>query len=88
MPQVLECSVYGVPNERLGEEVAVSVRMAAEYDTEVERAALPEKLRAFCKGQLAHFKVPRYIFAADTLPKTASGKVQKYKLSKQFVESR
>lgn len=86
MPQILQCCVYGVPDERLGEEVAVSISIAAEFDTDVERAALPDKLRAFCKGRLAHFKVPRYVLITDALPKTLSGKVQKFKLREQFVE--
>lgn len=86
MPQVLECSVFGVPDERLGEAVAVSVRLAADFDTDVERAALHENVRAFCKGRLAYFKVPQYVLVTAALPKTLTGKVQKFMLRDKFVE--
>ena len=69
-PDVLEASVYAVPDERLGEEVCATVYGASTLD----EAAL----RCFLAGQLAGFEVPRYIVCASTpLPRTPSGKVLK-----------
>lgn len=62
--------------------------MLPESDTDAERAALPDKMRAYCKGHLAHYKVPRYVRVSAVLPKTLTGKVQKFKLRDQFVQDR
>jgi fatty-acyl-CoA synthase len=45
-----------------------------------------EEIRDFCRGQIARFKIPKYIFFIKEFPMTASGKVQKYKLSEQSVD--
>jgi len=68
-PAVAECSVFGVPDERLGEEVGAAVVLKpGETLTENE-------LRAHCAAKMAKYKVPRYIwFLADALPRNASGK--------------
>jgi fatty-acyl-CoA synthase len=44
-----------------------------------------EELRAFCKGQIAHYKVPRYVEFVDEFPMTVTGKVQKFILRDQMV---
>ena len=46
----------------------------------------PEALREFCRGRIAHFKVPRYVKLVDEFPMTVTGKVQKYKMREQPVE--
>lgn len=81
MPQVLECHVYGVPDPRLGEEVAMDVRLTADAEAPVTG----DQVRAFCSGKLADFKVPRFVRVVDAFPKTASGKIQKFKLRDRFV---
>ena len=43
-------------------------------------------MRAFCRGRLAHYKVPRYVVLTDAFPMTVTGKVQKYMLREQAVE--
>ncbi len=76
--QVLEASVYGVPDERLGEEVGATV-----HATGVDA----EALRAFLEPRLARFEIPRYIrVSADPLPRTASGKILKRQLRDEMVE--
>jgi acyl-CoA synthetase (AMP-forming)/AMP-acid ligase II len=73
-PAVAEAAVVGVPDERMGEvgHAYVRVRPGA-----VTTAA---ELAAFCRAEMANFKVPRSITFVDELPRTASGKVQKFRL--------
>ncbi|MGI9607484.1 MAG: class I adenylate-forming enzyme family protein [Acidimicrobiales bacterium] len=71
-PTVHECAVFGVPHDRLGEEVAVAVYPSAGADVDAE------ELRAFAAESLAAFKVPAHVFVYDEpLPKNANGKVLK-----------
>ncbi|HVZ23048.1 MAG TPA: hypothetical protein VG871_18370, partial [Vicinamibacterales bacterium] len=71
-PAVLEVAVVGRPHEKWGESpVAFVVRRAGASVTEAE-------LREFARGVLAHFKVPTSFEFVDALPKTATGKIQKY----------
>ncbi len=78
-PDVADVQVIGVPDERFGEELMawVIVRRGATLD--------PEALRAFCRGRIAHFKVPRYVKLVDAFPMTVTGKVQKFKLREQAI---
>lgn len=75
-PLVLEASVYGVPDERLGEEVGATYYCNQPLDE--------EELRSFLTERLARFKVPRYLRLRETpLPRTASGKILKRDLREQ-----
>ncbi|MWD28622.1 AMP-binding protein [Aquicoccus sp. SCR17] len=79
-PQVRDVQVFGIPDERLGEEVCAWVVPA-------EGASLTaEALRAHCTGQIAHFKVPRHIRIVDELPMTITGKPQKFVMRDRMVE--
>jgi long-chain acyl-CoA synthetase len=72
-PGVLEVSVYGVPDERLGEEVGATIH--------AEKAIEPDALRDFLTRHLARFEIPRYLhFSDEPLPRTASGKILKRQL--------
>lgn len=71
-PDVSEVQVFGVPDKRLGEEVCAWVVPSANSNVSVEA------LRAFCDGQIAHFKVPRHIRIVKELPMTITGKPQKF----------
>jgi fatty-acyl-CoA synthase len=71
---VLDVAVVGVPDARYGEELMAWVRPRAGIDLDVEA------LHEFCRGRIAHFKVPRYIRVVDDLPMTVTGKVQKFRL--------
>lgn len=71
-PDVALAQVFGVPDPRMGEEVAAWI---------VPRAGAgltPEALRDWCKGKIAHYKVPRYVKMVDGFPMTVTGKPQKF----------
>ena len=78
-PAVLDVQVIGVPDAKYGEEVCAWVRLRP------GAAASAEDLRAFCKGQIAHFKAPRYFEFVDEFPLTVSGKVQKFVMRNQTI---
>ena len=71
-PAVLDVAVVGVPSQRYGEEVCACVRLK-----EGARAAA-EEIREFCRGQIAHYKIPRHVVFVDSFPMTVTGKVQKF----------
>ncbi|MBO0719602.1 MAG: AMP-binding protein [Blastocatellia bacterium] len=71
---VADAYVYAVSSEFYGEEVAASVRLKSGM------MATEDELRDFCQGELAKFKIPRYLRFVDEFPMTASGKVQKFRL--------
>ncbi|KAL9973510.1 hypothetical protein ACROYT_G019979 [Oculina patagonica] len=71
-PKIQEVQVISVPDERLGEEVCAWIKLR-EGET-----MTAEEVKDFCKGQIAYFKIPRYIKFVDEYPMTASGKVMKY----------
>ncbi|TFH17073.1 MAG: hypothetical protein E4H05_06580 [Acidimicrobiales bacterium] len=80
---VAEVAVIGVPNDEFGEEVKAIVSLV---DGAVADDALADTLRAYCREQLAGFKVPRSIDFLDELPTTGTGKVQKAKLRAPYWE--
>lgn len=74
-PGVAECSVFGVADDRLGEEVGVAVYL------QPGQAVTPDALRAHCAGAIAKHKIPRYIWMMDApLPRNANGKFLKREL--------
>jgi acyl-CoA synthetase (AMP-forming)/AMP-acid ligase II len=77
-PDVLDAAVIGVPHERWGETVKalVVLRGGAAFD--------PGEVIAFCRERLAHFKCPTSVERRDSLPRTATGKVQKYLLREPY----
>ena len=77
-PKVREVQVIGIPDDRYGEEICACV-MAR------DPSLTAEELRAFCKGQIAHYKVPRYVEFVEEFPMTVTGKVQKFILRDQMV---
>src|SRR5690606_17469331 len=81
-PAVSQVAVVGVPDERLGEVgMAVVVpRPGAEVDADA--------LVAWCREEMANFKVPRHVRVVDALPLNASGKVLKYQLRDEGIEPR
>ena len=78
-PKIKDVSVIGVPSERYGEEV-----MAWITPKEGEQITEEEVLE-FCKGRIAHFKVPRYIKFVDSFPMTVTGKIQKYLMKQTAI---
>jgi fatty-acyl-CoA synthase len=77
---ISDVQVIGVPDEKYGEELCawVIARPGADLDEEA--------VREYCRGRLAHFKVPRYVIFADEFPMTVTGKVQKFKMRETSVE--
>jgi fatty-acyl-CoA synthase len=79
-PSVASAQVIGVPDERMGEELMAWV-VLREGATTTE-----DELREFCRSQVAHFKVPRYIRFVKDFPMTVTGKVQKFKMREMAIE--
>jgi fatty-acyl-CoA synthase len=78
-PDVVDAQVIGVPDERFGEQIMAWVQKR-------EGSALSEAdLIEFCKGTIAHFKVPKYVRFTGEYPMTVTGKVQKFKLREQAI---
>ncbi|WP_320111189.1 AMP-binding protein [Draconibacterium orientale] len=80
LPQIEAVEVAGVPSRKYGEAVGAFVKLK-KGETLSE-----EEIVDFCRGNIARFKIPKYIFFVDEFPMTASGKIQKYKLSEMSVE--
>jgi fatty-acyl-CoA synthase len=77
-PAVLDVAVVGVPDAKYGEAVCACVRLRD--GMRVSEAEIQD----FCRGQIAHYKVPRYVRFVDSFPLTISGKVQKYLMREQL----
>ncbi len=79
-PKVKNVQVIGVPDEKYGEEIQAWVQLRdGEESTE-------EEIRAYCKGKIAHFKIPRYVKFVTEYPMTVTGKIQKYKMREAAVK--
>jgi len=79
-PKIQEVQVFGVPDEHLGEQVCAWV-VPKDEQSLTEQAVID-----FCKGQIAHYKVPRYVRLREELPMTVTGKAQKYKMRDAMME--
>jgi fatty-acyl-CoA synthase len=78
-PKVQAAQVFGVPDRRLGEEVCAFIMLKA------GQSATEEEIRSFCRGQIAHYKVPRHIRFVPEFPLTATGKPQKFVMREQMM---
>jgi fatty-acyl-CoA synthase len=78
-PAVSTAAAVGVPDERMGEEIAVFVKLIPGGSVD------EEELAALCRAELAPYKKPRYWVFVDELPTTSSGKVQKFRLRERFL---
>ncbi|XP_066283049.1 medium-chain acyl-CoA ligase ACSF2, mitochondrial-like [Branchiostoma lanceolatum] len=79
-PKVEDVQVIGVPDERMGEEICAWIKMKGGEKMSVD------DVKAFCKGQISHFKIPRYITFVKEFPLTVTGKVQKYKMRELMIK--
>ncbi|HXV65292.1 MAG TPA: AMP-binding protein [Vicinamibacteria bacterium] len=79
-PKVSDVQVIGVPDPKFGEEIMAWVRVR-EGESVTE-----DELREFCRGEIAHFKIPRYFKFVDSFPMTVTGKVQKFVMREQSIE--
>ncbi len=79
-PKVADIQVIGVPDQKYGEQVMAWIRLKpGETSTE-------EEMREYARGQIAHFKIPRYVKFVDAFPMTVTGKVQKYVMREAAVK--
>jgi fatty-acyl-CoA synthase len=79
-PKVQDVQVIGVPDPRFGEAVCAWIKLHA------GQTATDEEIRAFCQGQIAHYKIPRYIEFVPEFPMTITGKIQKFVMREQTIE--
>jgi len=80
-PDILDAQVIGVPDAKYGEELMAWIQLRP--------GAVPvtaDTLREYCAGQLAHYKIPRYIRLVDEFPMTITGKVRKVQMREESVE--
>ena len=79
-PKVAQVAVFGIPDEYYGEEVMAWIQLhTGETTTE-------DEIRTFCKGQIAHFKIPKHIWFVEEFPMTVTGKLQKFRMREIAME--
>ena len=72
--------MFGVPDAKYGEELCAWVMLKPGDSADAE------EIRDFCRGQIAHYKIPRYIRFVDDFPMTVTGKVQKFMMREEMIE--
>ncbi|MBI42253.1 AMP-binding protein [uncultured Marinobacter sp.] len=80
-PAIEEVQVTGIPDEKYGEELIAWVKLRPDAEP-----VTGEDLQAFCKGKIAHFKIPRNYKFVDSFPMTVTGKIQKFKMREISIE--
>ncbi len=78
-PKVQDVQVIGVPDTKYVEEVMAWIRLKD------GQSATVEEIREFCRGRIAHYKIPRYVKFVDAFPLTVTGKVQKFLMREQSI---
>jgi fatty-acyl-CoA synthase len=79
-PDISDVQVYGVPDEKSGEQVAAAIKKRQGSDL------TEEDVKEYCRENIARYKVPHYVDFVEDYPMTASGKIQKYKLREAAIE--
>ena len=80
-PKIQDVQIFGVADDRYGEELCAWVRVKS------GEALTADEVRAFCQGQIAHNKIPRYVEFVEEFPMTVTGKIQKF-VMRDAVEKR
>jgi fatty-acyl-CoA synthase len=81
-PKVADVQVVGLPDEKLGEAVACWIKLKAGETCD------DAEIRDFCKGRIAHFKIPQYFRFVDQFPMTVTGKIQKFVMRQTEIKDR
>jgi len=79
-PKIGDVQVIGVPDSKYGEEVCAWIRLRE------GKTATEEEIRDYCRGQIATYKIPRYIRFTTEFPMTVTGKIQKFRLREQMIQ--
>jgi fatty-acyl-CoA synthase len=79
-PAVEAVQVFGIPDTIYGEELCTWIKLKAGF------SATAEEIQRFCKGQISHYKIPRYIRFVDRFPLTVTGKVQKFIMREEMIK--
>ncbi|MBE9555212.1 MAG: AMP-binding protein, partial [Proteobacteria bacterium] len=78
-PDIEDVQIFGVPDPKYGEEICAWVKLREGANPSAE------DIKAFCEGQIAHYKIPRYVKFVDGFPMTVTGKIQKYKMREDMA---
>ena len=78
-PDISEVQVFGVPDPTMGEEVCAWIK------TKAGRKLTETDVRDYCRGQIAHYKIPRYVRFVDAYPMTVTGKIRKVEMSEMMA---
>ncbi len=81
-PKVADVQVVGLPDEKLGETVLAWIRLKS------GETATEDEIRDYCRGKIAHFKIPQYLRFVDQFPMTVTGKIQKFKIREMEIRER
>ncbi len=79
-PKINDVAAFGVPDVRFGEQVAVWVKLRDGL------ASSEQEIQEFCRGQIAHYKVPHYVHFVAEFPMTVTGKIQKFVMREAMIE--
>lgn len=79
-PKISDVQVIGVPDPKYGEEIMAWIKLKPGEEMTAD------EVKAFCKGQIAHYKVPRLVKFVDSFPMTVTGKIQKFLMRQQAVQ--
>jgi len=79
-PKISDIQVIGLPDAKYGEEIMAWVKLKPGEEATVE------EIKEFCRGQIAHYKIPRYLKFVDAFPMTVTGKIQKFLMRQQSIE--
>ncbi len=79
-PKLSDVQIYGVPDRKYGEQVMASIILKKGMEMD------EDEVRAFCRGKIANYKIPKYVKFVDSFPMTASGKIQKFKMRDMAIK--
>ncbi len=79
-PKIEDVQIFGVPDPKYGEELCAWIKLKS------GETANEDEIKAYCKGQIAHYKIPRYVRFVDEFPMTVTGKIQKFVMRERMIE--